>query len=58
MLKIVQFPLLGQNLLNDIENGTIPVNGSNKIGHMLFEPKNIDISVKTFKNDNLAKFMH
>ena len=46
MLKIVQFPLLGQNLLNDIENGTIPVNGSNKIGHMLFEPKNIDISVK------------
>ena len=30
----------------------------NKIDNMSFKPKDIDISVKTFKKDNLAKIRH
>ena len=48
--KINQFPFLGQNQARNIENGSIPVHGSNKIGNMTFELKNIDISVKTTSN--------
>ena len=42
----IKFPILGQNRAKNIENGSIFVYGSNKIGNMSFEPKNIDISVK------------
>ena len=38
---------MGQNRAKNIENGSIPGHGSNKIGNMSFEPKNIDISVKS-----------
>ena len=33
------FPFLGQNRAKDMENGSIHVHGSNKIGKMSSEPK-------------------
>ena len=38
--------ILGQNKPKNIENWFTAIHGSNKIGNMSFEPKNIDISVK------------
>ena len=44
--KTTQFPILSQNWGKNLKNGSILVLGSNKIGNISFEIKNIDISVK------------